>query len=208
MSDFDRIAPVYDGLSSIIFGKSIRKAQTQFLNYIRPGGKVLILGGGTGWILTELTVVNPTCKVWHIEASAKMLELSRRRHLVNAENVISIHGTEDSIPDDVIYDAVITNFYLDLYTTDACRTLISRIATLIDKNGLWFVSDFQRTTWWQSAMLSVMYYFFKIVANLRPQSLPQWRELLIERGFMEVRFRNFYANFIRSSLFQLIPEKM
>ena len=207
MSDFNSIAPLYDTLSSLIFGKSIRSAQTQFLHYIRPESKVLLLGGGTGWIITEVLSVNPGCKVWYIEASAKMLELSKK-HLSETDNVVIIYGTEDSIPDNVIFDAVITNFYLDLFSSDDCRRLVGKIATRINAKGVWLVSDFQNTTWWQSAMLNMMYGFFKIVAKVRTQSLPQWREVFIERGFMEEPVRTFYANFIRSSVFQPIPEKL
>lgn len=207
MSDFNSIAPVYDTLSSLVFGKSIRRAQVQFLHYVPAGSKVLILGGGTGWIISELLTVNPTCRVWYIEASAKMLELSRK-HLSEGDNVVSIHGTEDSIPDNVIFDAVITNFYLDLFTSASCRSLIAKIATRINPNSIWLVSDFQSTTWWQRAMLSIMYRFFKTVAKVGTQSLPPWKEIFIERGFREGQVKTFYANFIRSSLFQAIPEKL
>ena len=49
MNGFNSIAPVYDALATLVFGRSIRNAQLCFLGDIGYRGKVLILGGGTGW---------------------------------------------------------------------------------------------------------------------------------------------------------------
>ena len=98
MNNFDSVARIYDGLSNLIFGKAIRRAQTAYLSDIRPGANVLVLGGGTGWLLSELSKVNPTCKVWYIDASAKMIELSKEATRNAAHETVFIHGTEDSIP--------------------------------------------------------------------------------------------------------------
>ncbi|HEY9047693.1 MAG TPA: class I SAM-dependent methyltransferase, partial [Ohtaekwangia sp.] len=69
---FDSIAPVYDMLSRIVFGRSMVKSQRHFLKYIPAEASVLILGGGTGWIIQELFAVNNTCTIVYVEASQKM----------------------------------------------------------------------------------------------------------------------------------------
>ena len=78
MNNFDSVAGYYDKLSILVFGTAMRRAQTAHLHDIPLGRNVLILGGGTGWLLSELSAVNPTCKVWYIDASSKMISLSKR----------------------------------------------------------------------------------------------------------------------------------
>jgi tRNA (cmo5U34)-methyltransferase len=49
---FDRLAPFYDSLARLIIGKGIKQSQLHFLNHLRGQNQgVLVLGGGTGWIL-------------------------------------------------------------------------------------------------------------------------------------------------------------
>ena len=94
---FDRLAPIYDPLARMIYGKSIVQAQTSFLSIIPPFSKVLILGGGTGWLLTELLRGHPTCEVWYIESSANMLSMTIKKN-GHPGRVHFILGTEKDIP--------------------------------------------------------------------------------------------------------------
>ena len=204
MNNFDSVARIYDGLSNLIFGKAMRRAQTSYLSDIRPGANVLILGGGTGWLLSDLSEVNPTCKVWYIDASAKMIELSREVTQNSPQEIVFIHGTEDSIPPGTTFDAVITNFYLDLFTRESCMSVIRKIRPVIRANGIWLVSDFLNTTWWHSAMLAVMYRFFKLTCDIEASALPQWKNLLEENAFTEDKSHDFFGGFIKSAVFRLI----
>ena len=70
---FDFIAPFYDLLARLVFGRAISRSQTRFLLEIPSGAKVLILGGGTGWILLDIfRQANPS-EVLYLEASSHML---------------------------------------------------------------------------------------------------------------------------------------
>ncbi|MEP5106138.1 MAG: methyltransferase type 12, partial [Ekhidna sp.] len=51
VNDFDFVAPIYDRLSKLVFGKSLIKAQAYHLKVIGDKDRVLILGGGTGKLL-------------------------------------------------------------------------------------------------------------------------------------------------------------
>jgi len=126
MSNFDRVAPVYDTLARFVFGRNMHRAQTVFLKDIAPGGHVLILGGGTGWLLAELLSLNPNCKVLYIDASIRMIEMARRK-TVGSSDIVFIHGTEKSIPPGLTFDAIITHFYLDLFDYESCAKVVSLI---------------------------------------------------------------------------------
>src|SRR5688572_18502098 len=155
MNEFNLIAPIYDRLSSFVFGSSMRKAQTLFLGDIPADANVLILGGGTGWLLAELLRINRSCRVWYIEASSNMLELSKDKVDKELPRVIFVHGTQNTIPKGVIFDAVITHCYLDLFTADSCQKVIQRITSTMHSESLWLITDFLNATWWQSALLKV-----------------------------------------------------
>jgi tRNA (cmo5U34)-methyltransferase len=204
MNNFDSVAPFYDRLSSLVFGRSMQRAQSLYLSAVGPGAKVLVLGGGTGWLLDELIAKNPTCQLWYIEASPKMLQLTRDRIKGAANTIVYILGTEDSIPKDVIFDVVISHFYLDLFSPDTCRKVIGNIRSSMRQKSLWLVADFMNTTWWQGVMLFAMYKFFDVMrCGIEARRIPDWMRLLEENGFMEIKYQSFYGKFIRSALYGL-----
>ena len=142
---FDRIAPYYDFLARLVFGNTIRRSQLKYLDSIPSGANVLILGGGTGWILAELFKVNPTCRVWYIEASIKMLEKAKTRGEVSSSfQVFFIHGTERNLQQigDVRFDTVITNFYFDLFPSTYLRSVLEDIKRSINPGSKLLVSEF------------------------------------------------------------------
>src|SRR5689334_10042004 len=103
-NNFNAIAKFYDPLVKMIFGKSMFDAQTFYLKDIPLGAKVLILGGGTGWLLSELMKINPTCSIWYIESSSEMLSKSKHLSHGSRQLIYFIEGTESSIPFDIQYD--------------------------------------------------------------------------------------------------------
>ncbi len=111
LNGFDAVAGIYDGLARLVYGKSLHAAQAQFLPVIPSDAKVLIIGGGTGWLLHELLLLNTGCQVWYVEASAKMIVAAQKK-IGNDARVHFIHGTEAAIPEEVVFDVVITNFFL------------------------------------------------------------------------------------------------
>jgi tRNA (cmo5U34)-methyltransferase len=203
MNNFNSVAGFYDTLSTLVFGSAMRRAQTTHLREVPQGCKVLILGGGTGWLLSELSAVNPACKVWYIDASSKMISLSKK-HMQNAtQEIVFIHGTEESIPAGIKFDAVITHFYLDLFPQDACFKVIHKIKSAIQPNGMWLVADFINTTWWHSVMLRTMYGFFKLMTGIEASALSEWKNLLVTNGFKEYKSREFFGGFMKSAVFRL-----
>jgi ubiquinone/menaquinone biosynthesis C-methylase UbiE len=80
-SNYDNSAWFYDRLSRIILGKALIRAQTTFLPYLSlPNSKVLIAGGGTGWILEEIAKVHPSgLHITYVELSEKMMALCTKK---------------------------------------------------------------------------------------------------------------------------------
>jgi tRNA (cmo5U34)-methyltransferase len=199
---FDKIAPYYDALARFVFGDSITRCQLEYLNKIPPGAKVLILGGGTGWLLLELMKVNPTCTVWYVESSIKMIEIAKARlRGLSHSKVAFIHGTEKDLQQyNDIYDAVITNFYFDLFTPGSLIDVLGYIKKSVHPGSMLLVCDFVDRAWWQRFLLVVMYGFFRWTCGIEARNLPDWQHKLDEAGFVESSTTWFYRGFIKSAL--------
>ena len=198
-NNFDRIAFLYDRLARTVFGKSIIDAQKHFLKLIPNHATVLILGGGSGWILRELLQERPGVKVCYIDASKEMITLAKKE--TQGRSVLFIHGTENDIPKQK-FDIVLTHFYLDLFSTDSLRTVIAKIKASLFANGRWIVTDFRDDSWWQSLMLKGMYIFFRLTCRIESRRLPDWSKALKEAGGSKSDRKFFYGRFIETALFQ------
>ena len=201
LNSFDRIAGFYDALARIVFSKHIIDSQRHFLDKINDEGNVLILGGGTGWLLAELLSRKPHCEVWYVEASQRMIALSEEKIAGGKRNVHFIHGTEQSIPPGVLFDGVITNFYLDLFSNESLIKVLSKIKMTMKENACWLVTDFvHRDKWWQSTLLWIMYRFFRTMSSIEARKLPGWEQLTYEAGLITAQEKIFFGGFIKSAV--------
>lgn len=202
MNNFDHIAPLYDRLVRLIFGNAMYRAQTRYLNDVEEDARVLILGGGTGWLLAELLSVKPLCSVVYIDASKKMIALARQKVGASTQKVSFIHGTEKDIPVGSSFDVIITHFYLDLFDPPACRQACSIVQSFCHQRSLWLACDFMKVKWWHAAMLWLMYTFFRFTSDLRTKAIPDWRKSIQNAGFSEIRAEYFFKKFICNALYR------
>ncbi len=198
---FDGIATVYDRLARLIFGNAIQKAQEYFLNDVPLESKVLVLGGGTGALLAKLLELKPTCEVWYIEASEKMLKLSKEK-TNDSGRVHFIHGTENSIPSEIRFDVVITNFYLDLFPDELLDSVLEKIQKASKPDTLWLITDFvDGKKWWQFVLLKIMYSFFQVTCGVQATYLPNWNQILLRRRLTKKKSELFFGKFIEAAVY-------
>ena len=198
---FDSIAKYYDWLACLVFGSAILNAQTLFLRRIPPSSKVLVLGGGTGWWLKELSFRAARCETLYIEQSAEMIKIAMKSN--EGTQIIFRQGTEQSLNSENEFDVVITFFFLDLFQEKNLQEVIKKVRLSMKPNALWLATDFVRTKWWHSFMLFIMYAFFWLTTGLRNQSLPNWEVLLLENGLVKADEEMFYGNFMKSALYRV-----
>ena len=208
---FDRVAPYYDGLARLVFGRSIQRAQCYFLDQIPPTAWVLVVGGGTGWLLPYLLERPEVIHVTYLEASAAMLRQAQQkiRHLDPQRIAIAefVHGDERSLKENDRFSVVITNFVLDMYEGAALDTLMRRLADQLTPEGRWLFTDFRLSArkkhrWWQRLATRAMYIFFHIAAGIAQQSLPPYDEHFRAHGFRMTHERAFFRDFIVSRVYQ------
>ena len=202
LNRFNWIAPHYDAVSRLVYGKAILNSQAWALERIPSGSAVLVLGGGSGAILPLLNRISPACRIWYVEASSVML--TRAAATVDqaaTENIVFIHGTEMAIPQ-LKYDAIITNFLLDLYPDRDVRKICDILGNRLNAGGIWLASDFvDGGKRWHRIMLWLMYRFFVLTCQIKASRLPDWEKQIRSTGMKEVAFRTFYGGFIKSVIY-------
>ena len=186
--NFNWVAPVYDALAFIVFGRRLQQAQAVFLDTIPANASVLIVGGGTGWLLEELLRKCQPKRVLYLEASAQMLARASRRMVRQAVlGMVEFRvGDETSLKPDERFDVILTPFVLDLFTEKTLQIyFIPQLMKVLNPGGLWLVTDFvQPPMGWQKALLWIMIRFFRLTAGIQTRQLADWQQVLAESGLI------------------------
>jgi len=203
LNGFNRIAWVYDPLKRLVFGSALNRSQMHFISSVRTRTTVLVVGGGTGEILSPLVQENTVRRIFYVEASSEMLALARARVRGRDAGITFIHGTIESLPPGLTFDAIITNFILDLFADAEVARLCEKLESALEDGGIWLVSDFVKDgSWWQRALLRAMYMFFNLTADVQARTLPAWEAHLRHTGVMEVASARYYGGFIKTSVYR------
>ncbi|MEO9870496.1 class I SAM-dependent methyltransferase [Ekhidna sp.] len=196
VNDFNRIAPIYDQIAHLVFGDRLLKAQTHFLDQIKPDDKVLILGGGTGALLEYL----PICKQIHyVEKSDKMIQRARKRNSKSEVQFINQDFLAFKSPNQ--YDVILCPFFLDCFAERKLETVLHKVSAMIAKDGWMMIADFdvQSTSIFLSQM---MHLFFRLFASLGSSKLLDIRKHIVRKGFDESSLQKF-KNGIFSTIYKV-----
>ncbi|HEY0742890.1 MAG TPA: class I SAM-dependent methyltransferase [Chryseosolibacter sp.] len=200
LNRFNWIARSYDRLVNIVFGQTLNNAQMHFMNEIGPTDSVLIIGGGTGKFLRDLLKMKSEIRIVYVEASSEMINLAKQQ-IGNASNMSFIHGTEENIPAQ-LFDVVITNFFLDLFTDDKLGKVIKTVSAHLRVGGKWFVSDFEKTgKLSHRILLSLMYLFFHVTGSIDAKRLTDWRPLFESENLILEKQQSVRDGFVSASVF-------
>jgi ubiquinone/menaquinone biosynthesis C-methylase UbiE len=200
-SNYNKIARSYDLISWIVYGKALINAQVGLLKYIPANSRVLIVGGGTGWILEEIAQIHSGLTIDYIESSEKMIALSEKRdHGTNHINFINL-PVENYITEER-YDVIFTPFFFDNFKVDKIEFVFTKLNELLKQDGIWLYADFiDNGKWWQKLLLRTMYLFFKITTNIETQELVDMDEFFDPYYNKSVEICH-YHNFIRSVVYR------
>lgn len=202
-SNYDNSAFFYDRLSQIIFRQALVKAQVYLLQFILPNSSILIIGGGTGWILEELTNIHYSgLDITYVEISTKMTMLAKKRN-TGINKVTFINEAIENMPIDKQYDVVITPFLLDSFTEDTLEKTFAHMHQQLKPKGLWLICDFQLTgKLWQALLLKTMYFFFKVICRIETFTMPAIENQFTKRNYIKLSNRTFYGDFIISCIYK------
>lgn len=200
MNNYNSIASYYRFLVRIVFGQSIDEAQAVFINQLPNNGRLLFIGGGNGNVLKLIYRLKPQLEIDFIDQSEKMIESAKKfcpHDLVNF-----IVGNEESIPNRK-YDAIITFFFLDLFSTEKRDKIMKTLENLLKVKGIWLVADFkQPITTYHKLIEKVMFLFLKITTKIESDSIENYSEAFEKTDLNKLTTETFYNNFIYSTVYQ------
>jgi ubiquinone/menaquinone biosynthesis C-methylase UbiE len=204
-SNYDNSAWFYDRLSKVIFGQALVNAQLYLLKNIPPKSKILIAGGGTGWILEEIAKIHPAgLKITYVEISSKMMALSQKRICGDNELVFINQAVENTILSSD-YNVVITPFLLDNFTEENLSKIFGHIHNSLKPGGLWLNTDFRLTgKWWQKILLGSMLLFFRMICGIESKNLPNIENYFEAYGYKVVTQKSLYGDFILSTVWEKV----
>lgn len=204
-TDFDAIAFAYDHLKRLVFGTALDKAQIALIPYIPSQARILIIGGGTGQIITDILERKTVEQITYVELSAQMLQAAEKRvRSRKVNNVQFFRGAADLLKERSAFDVIITPFVLDLYREHELMELMQPLDALLVPDGKWLCCDFQittKSTWtklWQKCLMTSMYCFFALTSQLKARRIPNYGHAFQRLGYKPVVSHSFYASLIHS----------
>ncbi|GGI22369.1 class I SAM-dependent methyltransferase [Pedobacter mendelii] len=203
-NNYDKIANQYDTLSRLIYGKAQVNAQINQLKYIPENSVILIVGGGTGWILEEIAKVQPSgLKMVYVEISEKMIKLSKARNLQD-NSVTFVNIAIEDFNSNLKFDIIITPFLFDNFNSARVKTVFRKLHSLLKENGLWFLVDFslsdKKGKLWKWLMLKSMYAFFNLLNIVEASKLVDIMPYFLAKEYKIFEERFYYNRFIRASI--------
>lgn len=204
-NNYDNVARYYDFLSRMVFRTAQQDAQKALLPYIAAGSKVLIAGGGTGWILEEMAKsCGPGLDIHYVEISARMIALARQKKHQYKVNFVNMAIEDFAIDDAHTFDVVITPFLFDNFSRQRIKPLFLHLHQLLKPGGRWLFTDFhhqQQAPLWQRVLLRSMYTFFRILCHVEANALADLTPLFTEYGYKTLYEVFYFRRFIQSTVY-------
>ena len=202
-ANFNNSAWFYDRLSRLVYGRALVDAQVYLLKYIPANTSVLVVGGGTGWILEEIAKIYPSgLTITYVEVAKNMMALSRKRNSSGNE-VEFVNEAIENLNLQTKFDVVITPFLFDNFKDETVQKVFGHIHTLLKPNALWLNCDFQLSgKLWQWVLLKLMFLFFRIVCGIEAYQLPAIDKHFEQYGYMAVEKGAFFDDFITSEVYK------
>jgi len=211
---FDVLAPHYRWMELVSAGEKLQRCRTAFLSRVPAAKNILILGEGNGRFLFECRRQFPRAAITVVDASARMIELARKRLArcgVKTDRIDFIRA--DALtwrPPARAFDLIVTHFFLDCFRPDQLELLIPKLALAAAPNAHWLLADFQAAAaGWRRGrsrvILWLMYRFFIALTRLPARTLTAPDFFLEQQGF-ELREREIYDwELLRSDCWRLRP---
>ena len=203
--NYDNVAGFYDKLSKLIYGDAILQSHLFLINAISANSSILIAGGGTGFILEEISKKYAVgLQITYVEISKKMMALSKKRNVGN-NTVFFINQSIHDVTFGQLFDVVITPFLFDNFNNGTIRSVFNKTNFFLKPHGFWLLADFrlsENNNLWQKLLLKLMYFFFKIFCNIEASKLSDTGPLFIKNNYDIVSMKTFYKDFIYAVIYK------
>ncbi len=198
---YDRLAKNYDWLSRLVFFKSQVKSQTEQFSYLQNCKNLLIVGGGTGWIIKELNTLKVVMNITFVENAIKMINLAQ--NIPTHHHINFIHSDIENYRTNLQFEAVLTPFVFDNFDENKAEKVFYHIDHLLKRNALWLYTDFKLDgKWWKIVMLKSMQLFFSLLNVVKVKTLPEIDKHFLLKGYVLKKTMHYYGGFIEAKTYQ------
>lgn len=204
-NNYNTLAPFYQLISRLVFGKSLLHAQSCFLGKLKTVNSILILGGGSGEFLPKLLEINPHVKIDYVEPSARMIKLCQKKLSDSEQSQLHFHQTtfQDFSLQNKKYDAVICFFFLDLFPKVKSEKIIQELCNQLHDSGRFFVADFQKPQTNKERIVALlMFTFLKLSTNMENKQLYELHPILNYSKLNLIEEKQFSKGFVFSSVWK------
>ena len=197
---FDHLARHYDLMEMLLAGGKLERCRNAFWDEMPVFKNALLVGEGHGKFLASLLRRNPCAQVTCVDASARMLEIARKRLLRAALPLNRVQFIRAEVPawtpPAECYDLVATHFFLDCFPREQLAAVIASLQKAARPGAWWLLSDFQipgagLKRLRARAIHRLMYGFFRITTKLPASALIPPQPFLRQNGFVRVRRAEF-----------------
>ena len=170
---------------------------------IPPGARVLIVGGGSGWILEAIASFQGIgLKITYVDASVKMIDLARQRDAGNNE-VLFMNAYVEEANLGGPFDIVFTPFLFDNFSAEHSRKIFSVLDERLHERGAWLYCDFTNNgRWWHKFLLKLMYLFFRIISRVEASRIPDMAGCFDKNGYHAQKEWQYMDGFIVSQVYK------
>ncbi|MBL4577229.1 MAG: class I SAM-dependent methyltransferase [Flavobacteriales bacterium] len=210
---FDRVAPFYDVCKNLLFLGAIQRCQYFHLSHLNSHKKILVIGGGTGKIISEIYQHCEFDTMVYLDSSVKMVE--RAEGFIQKNNVDLLEKIDFQSVDVLSYkpserfDVIVAPFVFDCFTDQQLEELGGKIKKWMSPRSLLLFSDFHesrtsivsRTV--SRFMTLPLYFALDVLCGLGIERLPNFNRLFHQIQFEEIDQRTFFAGVLQSAVYRL-----
>ena len=199
MTNYNRVAWIYELLGRIVFGNKLKLANQAYLDKISIDSKVLVVGGGNGNIIEYLNDLGYSIAVDYVEPSPRMMYLARKQKNYRLSVRYFNSPIEDFKGSD--YNFIITNFFFDQFNPLRSKVILGSLRTMLTRDGLLILNDFNYSeNRGDRLLIYIMIKFFRFSTGIEANELPLYSKILNDCGFINNDSFQISRN-IRASLY-------
>jgi ubiquinone/menaquinone biosynthesis C-methylase UbiE len=206
---FDRLAPHYRWMESVLTCKTLQRARTEWLQKVTGTRRALLVGEGNGRFLTAALAALPDTQFLYIDASSAMLRIAQRdvRQQDRSRVEFLCRTLPDWTPPSDPFDLIVTHFFLDCFHSTHLERVIATLEMGANSQSSWLIADFSLppcgpARWRAIAIHQLMYAFFRRTTGISAHSWVSPDPLLASLGFARTHLREFEWGLIRSTLWR------
>ena len=201
MNRYDFVAPIYDVLKRIVFGRALNNATAAHLNDIDQFKNILIVGGGTG---ANLPLFDAHHIVDFIDASPAMIQKAKKR---KTKAQVQFHSTLfDSFVSTTNYDLILFPFFLDLFDITEGMSILQRTQLMLAPQGRLIVTDFHPVeslnSIRQKLLLRTVIVFFIITTRHRYTKIFNIKDAVKQSDYQLIDENNFVNGMVFATIWK------